>query len=284
MGGILKGMGKEGREAVEKLTSSTDPIDTTSLIKMQVLALERDKSLRLSRLKTISKRIDHLERAYRVSEMPLLKEDYSVQQGRDRVEWEVRGKEMKEEERKIWEEEMATKARLARMRDDWEDRWVALFHSCGIQRPLLFLPSENPPSSNAKAKNLLSVGKKLSAKSNLKSPNVLPKYLNIKLKSELLLNVRPLVFLKLKPKKRLLGNAKSKLALRRSKRRGNRGRKKRKNKGRRRRERGSRGRKKRRRKKRGGKKGRKRDRRRWSRRDYKGRERKKQRRGGLREH
>ncbi|KAJ3866751.1 hypothetical protein EV359DRAFT_79224 [Lentinula novae-zelandiae] len=128
MGGILKGMGKEGREAVEKLTTSTDPIDTTSLIKTQVLALERDKSLRLSRLKTISKRFDHLERAYRVSEMPLLKEDYSVQQGRDRVEWEVRGKEMKEEERKIWEEEMA---RLARTRDDWEDRKSTLLKRKG---------------------------------------------------------------------------------------------------------------------------------------------------------
>ncbi|KAJ4465107.1 hypothetical protein C8R41DRAFT_926713 [Lentinula lateritia] len=126
--GILKGMGKEGREAVEKLTTSTDLIDTTSLIKTQVLALERDKSLRLSRLKTISKRFDHLDR---VSEMPLLKEDYSVQQGRDRVEWDVRGKEMKEEERKIWEEEMATKARLARTRDDWEDRKSTLLKRKG---------------------------------------------------------------------------------------------------------------------------------------------------------
>ncbi|KAJ3871113.1 hypothetical protein F5051DRAFT_487221 [Lentinula edodes] len=131
MGGILKGMGKEGREAVEKLTTSTDPIDTTSLFKTQVLALERDKSLHLSRLKTISKRFDHLERVYSVSEMPLLKEDYSVQQGRDRVEWEVRGKEMKEEERKIWEEEMATKARLARTRDDWEDRKSTLLKRKG---------------------------------------------------------------------------------------------------------------------------------------------------------
>ncbi|KAJ3848833.1 hypothetical protein EV368DRAFT_48519 [Lentinula lateritia] len=121
----------KGKFCPRKLTSSTDPIDTTSLIKMQVLALERDKSLRLSRLKTISKRIDHLERAYRVSEMPLLEEDYSVQQGRDRVEWEVRGKETKQEERKIWEEEMATKARLARMRDDWDDRKSALLKRKG---------------------------------------------------------------------------------------------------------------------------------------------------------
>ncbi|KAJ3743220.1 hypothetical protein DFH05DRAFT_1299726 [Lentinula detonsa] len=56
MSTLLKGMGKEGREAVEKLTSTTDPLDTSSIIKMQVLALEKDKSLRTSRLKTISKR------------------------------------------------------------------------------------------------------------------------------------------------------------------------------------------------------------------------------------
>ncbi|KAE9398685.1 hypothetical protein BT96DRAFT_721793 [Gymnopus androsaceus JB14] len=58
--------------------SPTPPgsINTTSLIQAQVLALEKSKASFSSRLKTISKRIDHLERAYRVSELKLLNGDW----------------------------------------------------------------------------------------------------------------------------------------------------------------------------------------------------------------
>ncbi|KAJ4481233.1 hypothetical protein J3R30DRAFT_2423630 [Lentinula aciculospora] len=115
----------------QKLTSSTSPIDTTSLIKMQVLALERDKSLRSSRLKTIAKRIDHLERAYRVSEMPLLEEDLKVQQGVDKEVWIQRGVELREEGKRRWEEEKEMKERLGRMRGVWEERKSTLLKRKG---------------------------------------------------------------------------------------------------------------------------------------------------------
>ncbi|KAJ3793212.1 hypothetical protein GGU11DRAFT_423034 [Lentinula aff. detonsa] len=110
MSTLLKGMGKEGREAVEKLTSTTDPLDTSSIIKMQVLALEKDKSLRTSRLKTISKRMDHLERAYRKEE-------------KEREEREKKEKEEKErdERRKEREREREKDIQQSRMRLEREE-------------------------------------------------------------------------------------------------------------------------------------------------------------------
>ncbi|KAJ3763494.1 hypothetical protein EV360DRAFT_66195 [Lentinula raphanica] len=134
MGGILKGMGKEGREA--KLTSPSSTLDHTSLLKMQLLALERDKSLRLSRLKTISKRLDHLTRAFRISELPLLSKDYESQLEQEREQYERRAEEVRREARERWEEGRREKARLGRgpdggFRKDWEDRREVLVRRKG---------------------------------------------------------------------------------------------------------------------------------------------------------
>ncbi|KAJ3766518.1 hypothetical protein FB446DRAFT_382437 [Lentinula raphanica] len=136
MGGILKGMGKEGREAVEKLTSPSSTLDHSSLLKMQLLALERDKSLRLSRLKTISKRLDHLTRAFRISELPLLSLDYSTQLEQERAQYERRAEEARREARERWEEGRREKERLGRgldggFRKDWEERREVLVRRKG---------------------------------------------------------------------------------------------------------------------------------------------------------
>ncbi|KAJ3714699.1 hypothetical protein C8R42DRAFT_234807 [Lentinula raphanica] len=136
MGGILKGMGKEGREAVEKLTSPSSTLDHSSLLKMQLLALERDKSLRLSRLKTISKRLDHLTRAFRISELPLLSLDYSTQLEQERAQYERRAEEARKEAKERWEEGRREKNRLSRgldggFRKDWEERREVLVRRKG---------------------------------------------------------------------------------------------------------------------------------------------------------
>ncbi|KAF5368753.1 hypothetical protein D9757_010415 [Collybiopsis confluens] len=133
--GLVEG-GVIGKDVVEiscggfltraKIQSSSTPLDTTDLIKMQVIALEKDKSLRASRLKVIAKRIDHLERAYRVSEMPLIKNDYEGQQLRDKEAHIQAQNDLMVETRRQFEEDVETKKRLARMVAEYEKRKVVL--------------------------------------------------------------------------------------------------------------------------------------------------------------
>ncbi|KIK65155.1 hypothetical protein GYMLUDRAFT_160294 [Collybiopsis luxurians FD-317 M1] len=128
--GLVEG-GVIGKEVVEKIQSSSTPLDTTDLIKMQVLALEKDKSLRASRLKVISKRIDHLERAYRVSELPLLKSDYDGQQERDKEAHIQAQNDLHAEAKSKFEEDVETKRRLTRMVSQYEKRKEVLVKKKG---------------------------------------------------------------------------------------------------------------------------------------------------------
>ncbi|KAG6837565.1 hypothetical protein H0H93_006979 [Arthromyces matolae] len=110
--GILK------HTEVDKL----DNIDTEGLIVIQVKQLEKEKKELSERLRIVAKRVDHIERAYRKEERPLLVKDYELQQKNDRATHEAIQRARREDGRAAHEENMATKTRLARMQDDYANR------------------------------------------------------------------------------------------------------------------------------------------------------------------
>ncbi|KAG6861043.1 hypothetical protein C0995_004544 [Termitomyces sp. Mi166 len=99
-----------------------DTIDTEGLIVIQVQQLEKEKKELSERLRIAHKRVDHIERAYRKEERPLLVKDYELQQKTDRETHETIQRTRREVARAAHEEDMATKVRLARMVEDYRAR------------------------------------------------------------------------------------------------------------------------------------------------------------------
>jgi hypothetical protein len=99
-----------------------ETLDTEGLITIQVAQLEKEKKELSERLRIISKRIDHIERAYRKDERPLLAEDYAIQQKTDRETFDAIQKARLRTAREAHEEDLATKARLSRMLGDYHAR------------------------------------------------------------------------------------------------------------------------------------------------------------------
>ncbi|KIY43202.1 hypothetical protein FISHEDRAFT_53973 [Fistulina hepatica ATCC 64428] len=110
--GILK------KGEVEKLAD----VDTEGLISIQVQQIEKDKREMSERLARMNKRIDHVERAYRLVERPLLTEDYKKQLEADRAAFEALQEQRRADARRQWEERIETKRRLARMWDIYNSR------------------------------------------------------------------------------------------------------------------------------------------------------------------
>ena len=96
--------------------------DTEGLITIQVAQLEKEKKEISERLRIISKRIDHTERAYRKEEHSLLAEDYQNQQMTDRETFEGIQRARRELSRQTHQDDLETKARLTRLLDDYHAR------------------------------------------------------------------------------------------------------------------------------------------------------------------
>lgn len=107
--------------------------DTEGLITIQVAQLEKEKKELNERLRVVSKRIDHIERAYRKEEQPLLVQDYERQQKTDREAFETAQKTRKEAAKRAHQEDLATKARLARITDEYQARKEVLLANKGEQ-------------------------------------------------------------------------------------------------------------------------------------------------------
>lgn len=71
------------------------------------------------RLRIISKRIDHVERAYRKFERPLLGQDYAEQQTLDRQIFEQVQSDMLAHSKSAHKQDLETKGRLKRMLGDY---------------------------------------------------------------------------------------------------------------------------------------------------------------------
>jgi translation initiation factor 3 subunit A len=103
-----------------------DTSDPDVLLRMQVAHLEKEKRDLNERLRIVSKRVDHVERAFRKEERPLLAEDYEQQQADDRESSEANTKAALAASKEKHATDMATKARLLRMMGDYHARHAAM--------------------------------------------------------------------------------------------------------------------------------------------------------------
>jgi len=94
-------------------------LSAADLVKLQVEQIEKDKKDLSTKLSGVSKRIDHLERAFRREEIPLVKQDYEQQQTRDRVAHEQAQVSRAETLRNQHAANLAIKASLVRIMGDY---------------------------------------------------------------------------------------------------------------------------------------------------------------------
>ncbi|KAH9840561.1 uncharacterized protein C8Q71DRAFT_794742 [Rhodofomes roseus] len=94
-------------------------ISTDNLMRLQVEQLAKEKKELAERMRIASKRLDHIERAYRKEERPLLAKDYEIQQEDDKATFEITQKARLEAHRLAHQRDMETKKRLARTMPDY---------------------------------------------------------------------------------------------------------------------------------------------------------------------
>ena len=132
-------------------------LSTDNLMRLQVEQLEKEKKEINEKMRIVNKRMDHIERAYRKEERPLLVKDYEVQQANDKAAHEAAQKARIETARLTHQQDLETKKRLLRIMDDWKNYRDTVIGKRGkIVAPpasphhslLLILPS-NAPNSTA---------------------------------------------------------------------------------------------------------------------------------------
>lgn len=89
-------------------------------MRMHVEQLEKDKRELAERMRVIGKWLDHVERAYRKEERPLLAKDYELQQESDRSTFEALQKSRVENSKQQHQLNLETKARLSRILGDFK--------------------------------------------------------------------------------------------------------------------------------------------------------------------
>lgn len=96
-------------------------LDTDKLVQLQVEQIEREKRELNERLRTVQRRMDHLERAYRREEQGLLSADYERQKKADQEHHRAAHEARLVASREQHEADMAQKKRLARLLPDYGD-------------------------------------------------------------------------------------------------------------------------------------------------------------------
>ena len=86
--------------------------------------MDREKRELNERMRIVAKRLDHIERAFRKAELPLLADDYARQQADDKAAFETTRQQTLEAARQAHQEHIATKQRLARMTGEYK-KYVA---------------------------------------------------------------------------------------------------------------------------------------------------------------
>jgi translation initiation factor 3 subunit A len=99
-----------------------DQVSTDKLMELQVAQLEKEKKDMTQRLRVIAKRIDHIERAYRKEERPLLAEDYEKQQSADQESFQSIQQARRDAHLLAHQRDLETKKRLVRMLPDYNGR------------------------------------------------------------------------------------------------------------------------------------------------------------------
>ncbi|KAL7422773.1 eukaryotic translation initiation factor 3 subunit A [Cryptotrichosporon argae] len=96
-----------------------DELDTSKIVALQVEHVAKEKRELSERLRIIGKRVDHLERAFRKEERPLLAQDYERQKEDDKKAHEQAQKAARELAIRQQADAKQLKARLARMMPDY---------------------------------------------------------------------------------------------------------------------------------------------------------------------
>lgn len=96
-------------------------LDTEKIVALQVSQLEKEKKDMAERLRVIFRRMDHLERAYRREELPLVEQDYERQKKEDRTSHTQARQTAVETARAQHASDLQTKQRLARILPDYTD-------------------------------------------------------------------------------------------------------------------------------------------------------------------
>src|SRR5262245_54099557 len=94
-------------------------MDAQKLLDLQVAQLEKEKQEKQEILRNVGRFIDHLERACRKEEIPLLQVDYQEQIKRDRVTHEAYQAQRLETARTQHQYELGVKKRMERMVGDY---------------------------------------------------------------------------------------------------------------------------------------------------------------------
>jgi hypothetical protein len=89
-------------------------------MRLQVEQLEKEKKELTERVRVAAKRLDHIERAYRKEERPLLASDYEKQQAEDKAAHEIAQKSRIESAKLAHQQDLETKKRLLRIMTDWK--------------------------------------------------------------------------------------------------------------------------------------------------------------------
>merc|ERR1712098_641554 len=95
-------------------------MDADEIMAKQVEELEKEKKELQVRLKAQEKKVDHLERAKRLEEIPLLKLQFEEFKEEAKTDWEEEEKERIEMEKKTRTSDVANRDRLVRMKTDKE--------------------------------------------------------------------------------------------------------------------------------------------------------------------
>ncbi|KAA1074380.1 eukaryotic translation initiation factor 3 subunit A [Puccinia graminis f. sp. tritici] len=94
-------------------------VDTNTIIQMGVEQIEKEKKELAAKMKTVNKRLDHTERAMRREEIPLLAEDYKLQQIRDETNMKKLQEELVEGLQTKHANEVTIKHKLQKMMPDF---------------------------------------------------------------------------------------------------------------------------------------------------------------------
>ncbi|KAG9066688.1 eukaryotic translation initiation factor 3 subunit A [Linnemannia hyalina] len=109
----------KNKVGVELNDEDLDNLDKDKLVAIQIKQLEKEKSEMATRTKAIGKRLDHVERAMRLEERPLLAKDYERQQRADRVYHEAAVKAHFEAAAAKHAHELMLKKRMIKIVDDY---------------------------------------------------------------------------------------------------------------------------------------------------------------------
>ncbi|KAG0037533.1 eukaryotic translation initiation factor 3 subunit A [Podila clonocystis] len=110
----------KNKAGVELNDEDLENLDKDKLVAIQIKQLEKEKSEMATRTKAIGKRLDHVERAMRLEERPLLAKDYERQQKADLVYYEAGIKAHREAAAAKHAAELLLKKRMAKILDDYK--------------------------------------------------------------------------------------------------------------------------------------------------------------------